>query len=224
MTPAAAPAPFVVGLTGGIGSGKSTVADYFAALGAPVVDTDALAHALTAPGGAAIAAIRTAFGPALITAEGALDRAAMRQRVFAAPAERQRLEAILHPLIHTAAVAQIRRLASADFSPPYLVLVVPLLVETGRYRDQVGRIAVVDCPEDLQITRAMARSALSRAEVAAIIAAQASRATRRAAADDLIDNTAGRDALQARVAALHAQYLDMGRDAGKRPPGTGISA
>lgn len=198
---------FVVGLTGGIGSGKSAAADCFAAQGAAVVDTDVIAHELTAAGGTAIAPLRAAFGPSLLTTDGALDRIAMRRHVFANPAERKRLEAILHPLIRTAADVQIRRLASTDF--PYVLLVVPLLVEAGDYRERVARVVVVDCPEEMQIARVMARSALTRAEVTAIMATQATRRTRLAFADDVITNDAGLDGLQAQVAILHAAYLKM---------------
>lgn len=204
---------FVVGLTGGIGSGKSAAADCFAALGVPVVDTDAIAHALTAPGGAAIEPIRRAFGDGALTAAGALDRAAMRCRVFADPAARARLEAILHPMIRAAAEAEIHRLASADF--PYVVLVVPLLAETGGYRERVHRVAVVDCAEETRLARVMARSGLSRAEAAAIMAAQAGREARLAIADDVIANDAGLAELRARVAELHGRYLLLARG---RPP------
>jgi dephospho-CoA kinase len=206
---------FVVGLTGGIGSGKSAAADCFSALGVPIVDTDAIAHELTAAGGAAIAPIRTAFGPAFLTPEGALDRAAMRRHVFAAPAERKRLEAILHPLIRAAAEAQICRLASADL--PYIVLVIPLLAESGGYRERIARVVVIDCPEEMQIARVMARNALSREEVAAIMASQSSRQERLALADDVIANDAGLDVLQARVAALHAAYLKLAESGANRP-------
>jgi dephospho-CoA kinase len=199
---------FVVGLTGGIGSGKSAAAECFAALGVPVVDTDAIAHALTAPGGAAIGPLRAAFGPEILTADGALDRAAMRRRVFAAPAERTRLEAILHPLIRAEGEAQLRRVAGAD----YALLVVPLLVEAQGYRERMDRIVVVDCPEETQVARVMARSGLSRVDVLAIMAAQAGRAERLAIADDVIANEAGLAELQARVAELHGRYLEMARD------------
>lgn len=198
---------FIVGLTGGIGSGKTAAAERFAALGAALVDTDVIAHALTQAEGAAMPAIRAAFGPGVITPEGALDRAAMRRRVFADPAARACLEALLHPLIRAEAEAQVRRAASADF--PYIVLVVPLLAETGGYRERVDRIAVVDCPEETQIARVMARSGLSREEATAILAAQVPRAQRLAIADDVIDNVAGLDALHARVDMLHRQYLAM---------------
>lgn len=203
----------IVGLTGGIGSGKSAAAACFAAYGVPVVDTDAIAHALTSVGGAALAPIQAAFGPEVLAATGALDRATMRQRVFSAPAERARLEAILHPLIRDESERQIRRTASAD----YLLLVVPLLVESANYRKRTDRIVVVDCPEEVQIARVMARSHLPRAEVQAIMAAQASRAARLAIADDVIDNTAGLDALQGKIAALHQQYLEMTQGSGHGP-------
>jgi len=196
---------YVVGLTGGIGSGKSAAADAFAALGAHVVDTDAIAHALTAPGGAALPALREAFGAAVFAPGGALDRAALRRRVFAEPAARVRLEALLHPMIRAEAEAQLRRVVRADFC--YALLVVPLLVETGAYREHVDRIAVVDCPEETQIARTMARSGLARAEVEAIMAAQATRAARLAVADDVIDNAGDLAALRQRVSVLHDRYL-----------------
>ncbi|MEW6165613.1 MAG: dephospho-CoA kinase [Pseudomonadota bacterium] len=198
---------FVVGLTGGIGSGKSAAAECFAALGAAIVDTDAIAHALTGAGGAAIAALRDAFGPEALTPEGALDRAAMRQRAFADPAIRRRLEGILHPLIRAESERQVRRAAGSDF--PYVVLVVPLLVESGGYRQRVDRVAVVDCPEATQAARVMARSGLEREAVATIMAAQAPRAARLAVADDVIDNAGMPEALRERVAALHARYLAL---------------
>ncbi|MDP1605478.1 MAG: dephospho-CoA kinase [Rhodocyclaceae bacterium] len=204
---------FVVGLTGGIGSGKSEAARCFAALGAAVVDADAIAHALTAKGGAAIEPISAAFGSAVLTPDGALDRAAMRRRAFADPAERTRLESILHPLIRAASDEEIRRLfdnaASADF--PYIVLVVPLLVESGAYRERVQRVLVVDCPEEVQIARTMARSGLSRGEVEMIMAAQAKRQERLDAADDVIINDAGLDKLAAQTALLHERYLQLAR-------------
>ncbi|MCX8018049.1 MAG: dephospho-CoA kinase [Rhodocyclaceae bacterium] len=216
---------FVVGLTGGIGSGKSAAADRFAALGARLIDTDAIAHALTAPGGAAIAPIVRAFGEEVLTPEGALDRAAMRRRVFADPAERQRLEAILHPLIRAVVAEALGRPASADLPRrggarrdacsaasgdfPYTLLVVPLLVETGAYREHLDRILVIDCPVELQIARVMARSGLSHAEVSAILAAQATRQARLAQADDVIDNDASLEALMRQVDALHHRYCAL---------------
>ena len=191
----------LVGLTGGIGSGKSTVADLFAARGAVVVDTDAIAHELTGPGGAAIPAIRDEFGDGVIRADGGLDRDAMRERAFGDPAARRRLEAILHPLIRT---ESRRRLEAAD--GPYALLVVPLLVESGDRAGGVDRVLVVDCPVDVQIERVMRRSGLTPERVRTILAAQASRAQRLAAADDVIDNAGSPDALPAQVDALHRRY------------------
>src|SRR5262245_50215902 len=165
---------FTVCLTGGIGSGKSSVAELFAKKGIMVVDADALAHELTGSGGAAIAAVRATFGDAAIDASGALDRSRMRARVFADPAARQRLEAILHPMIRAASDAR-----AADATSPYIILMIPLLVESGAASERrCDRVLVVDCPEEEQIRRVMARSQLARAEVEAIVAAQASRGTR----------------------------------------------
>ena len=200
--------PFVVGLTGGIGSGKSRAAELFSALGACVVDTDLVAHQLTAPGGAALPAITGRFGADVVDARGALDRAGMRKRVFADPAERRALEAILHPLIR--AESQ-RRIAAS--SAPYVVHVVPLLVESPGYQDRVQRVLVVDCPEEQQIERVGSRSGLSADEVRRIIAAQAPRAQRLAAADDVIDNSGTTEALEAQVGGLHRRYLDLARAA-----------
>ena len=197
---------FVVGLTGGIGSGKSAVAVLFAELGADIVDTDAIAHQLTGRGGAAIEPIRAAFGGSVITPEGALDRAAMRRLVFSDPAAKQRLEAILHPMIRVEADL---RCVSAQGA--YVILVVPLLVETGSYRGRVDRILVVDCAEATQVARTMARSGLTEAEVRSIMAVQASREARLAAADDVIDNDGDLEALRAQVEALHRRYLDATR-------------
>ncbi|MFL6656878.1 MAG: dephospho-CoA kinase, partial [Massilia sp.] len=145
-----------VGLTGGIGCGKTTVADQFGALGATLVDTDLIAHALTAPGGAAMAPLVAAFGPACAGPDGAMDRARMRALVFADPAAKARLEAILHPLIRASA------LAAADAAlGPYVMFVVPLLVESGDWRARVQRIVAIDCPEEVQLARVMARNGLS---------------------------------------------------------------
>ena len=194
----------MVGLTGGIGSGKSAAAECFAKLGAAVVDTDAISHALTGPGGAAIAAIRQAFGDHMITSQGALDRAAMREQVFADTARRARLEAILHPMIRSEARRQC-----AAANAPYVVLMVPLLVETGAYRDTVNRIAVVDCPEDLQIARVCQRSGLTERQVRTIMDAQVPRAVRLASADDVIDNCGDLAQLHQVIAALHQKYLEL---------------
>ena len=194
--------PYVVGLTGGIGSGKSTVADLFVARGAALVDTDAIAHELTGPHGAAMAAITEAFGPAVVDARGALDRAAMRRQVFADATARQRLEAILHPLIRA---ESDRRCQAAR--APYVILAVPLLVESGSYRERVQRVLVVDCPEAVQVARVMARNGLGEAEVQAILAAQASRQQRLTVADDVVNNGGDATALVPQVERLHRQYL-----------------
>ncbi|CAG0944669.1 MAG: Dephospho-CoA kinase [Rhodocyclaceae bacterium] len=195
---------FIVGLTGGIGSGKSAAATLFEQLGAAVVDTDAIAHALTAPGGAAIEPIRAVFGDEIVDPRGALDRAAMRRRVFADARAKARLEGILHPMIRDEADRCCAAARSA-----YVVLVVPLLVESGGYRSRVQRVAVVDCPEDVQVARVMARSGLSAEEARAIMAAQVGRQARLAVADDVIDNGGSLDALRPQVEALHRRYLEM---------------
>ena len=192
---------FTVGLTGGIGSGKSTVADCFAALGVPVIDTDVLARDLTAPGGGALDAIRAAFGDTVMQADRSLDRAALRRRVFADAGARRQLEAILHPRIRQAVELKLAVLAGS-----YALVVIPLLVEAGGYRDLLNRVLVVDCPEALQIARVVARSGLTPDEVKAILAAQASRAARLAAADDVIVNAASPESLPAQVATLHQHY------------------
>jgi dephospho-CoA kinase len=194
----------VVGLTGGIGSGKSAAADAFGALGATVVDTDAIAHELTGPGGAAIAEIASQFGKAFVDASGAMDRKRMRDLVFNDADEKQRLEALLHPMIRAESE---RRIAAA--TGPYVVLVVPLLVESAGYRTRVVRVLVVDCPEALQLARVRQRSGLAEAEVKRIIAAQIQRERRLAAADDVIDNSGSIAALQQQVRRLHEKYLAL---------------
>ncbi|NMG43614.1 dephospho-CoA kinase [Aromatoleum toluvorans] len=198
--------PYVVGLTGGIGSGKSAAADRFAELGIAIVDTDVIAHQLTAVGGKAIPAIREAFGDAVITPEGALDRKAMRDRAFADPNERRRLEAILHPAIGAESLRQVSAART-----PYVMLVVPLLVESGKYRERCHSLCVVDCPVDVQIARVMTRSKLPEDQVRAIMATQASREQRLAAADDVIDNSGDLAALIAQVDRLHEKYLAAAR-------------
>lgn len=195
---------FVVGLTGGIGSGKSTVADLLVAHGASLVDTDQIAHQLTTAQGLAMPDIIHAFGPAVCDAQGALDRAVMRQRVFADPAARSRLEAILHPLIR-----RISQERCAQAPTPYVILAVPLLVESGTYRQRCDRVLAVDCPEATQISRVMARNQLSAAEVRAILAAQATREQRLAIADDVIENSGGINELAPKITALHQQYLQQ---------------
>jgi dephospho-CoA kinase len=194
---------FAVGLTGGIGCGKTTVADMFAAHGASVIDTDQIAHSLTAPHGAAMPALIAEFGPGFATPEGALDRAKMRALVFADPGARARLEGILHPRIREATAA-----ASVLATGPYVMFVVPLLIESGTWRERVARVLAIDCPEEIQVARVMARSSLPEAQVRAIMAAQVSRAERQAAADDIILNDDGLEALAPQVERLHAFYID----------------
>jgi dephospho-CoA kinase len=195
---------FVVGLTGGIGSGKSAAADEFARLGATVVDTDAIAHELTEKDGAAMVSIEKLFGPEVVSKDGSMDRKKVRDRVFADPAAKHELEALLHPMIREESA---RRIAAA--AGPYVVHVVPLLIESRDYRSRVDRVLVVDCPELTQIERVRARSGLSESEVRAIMRTQATRAERVAAADDVIDNGGSRDALRKQVAALHQKYLQF---------------
>ncbi len=188
-----------IGLTGGIGSGKSTVAALLAGHGAAIVDTDAIARYLTLPGGAGIAPIAEAFGADAIAPDGALDRAWMRERVFADPLAKRRLEAILHPLIG----AEADRQAAASSAVPAIVFDVPLLVESGHWRSRVDRVLVVDCREQTQRQRVVARSGWLAEQVDAVIAQQSSRAFRRAAADAVIFNDGfGRDGLAAEVGAL----------------------
>jgi dephospho-CoA kinase len=194
----------VVGLTGGIGSGKSSVARAFESRGVTVVDADALAHALTGPGGAAMPAIRAAFGADCADPSGALDRARMRARVFADPEAKARLEGILHPMIR----AETLRLAN-EAPGPYVILMIPLLVESGVARSRCDRVLVVDCPEEEQVRRVMSRSGLTAAEVRAIMATQATRAQRLAAADDVLDNGGDPAGIAAQVEALHARYLEL---------------
>ena len=195
---------FVVGLTGGIGSGKSAAADCFAAHGIGVVDTDAIAHELTAADGAAMPALRAEFGREVAAADGALDRSRMRRLAFADPAVRWRLEGILHPMIRELAGDRCRQAVSS-----YVILAVPLLVESGTYRQRCDRVVVVDCPESLQISRVMARNGLGETEVRAILASQASREQRLAAADDVLANDGDLATLRVQIADLHQRYVGL---------------
>lgn len=191
----------LIGLTGGIGSGKSAVAAAFRSLGIEVVDADDVAHAVSAPGNDGYRAVVAAFGPTVVGADGTLDRARLRERAFADPAFRAALEALLHPLI----AAQIDRTV-AQWTGPYGLVVAPLLLERGNLVKRVQRILVVDCPEDEQVRRTMARSGLAADEVRAIIATQLPRAARLARADDVIDNSGPHATLAAQVARLDAAY------------------
>lgn len=190
---------YLVGLTGGIGSGKSTVADIFASLGARIVDTDLISRQLTQSGGAAIPAIRAAFGPTLIDADGSLNRGRMRELVFGNPAEKKRLEAILHPLIFE----QSQKLAASPTDAPYTLIVVPLLFESGRYADWLQRVVTVDCPEETQVTRTVLRSNLDETAVRAIMAQQLNRAARRELADEIIDNNGSLEDLKMQIVGIH---------------------
>lgn len=201
----------VVGLTGGIGSGKSTAAHLFAARGAPVIDTDAIAREAVEPGAPALARIAEEFGPAVLTPAGTLDRAALRTRVFADVEQRRRLEAILHPEIRARARKRL-----ADLAAPYAIVVVPLLLESGEWTF-VQRVLVVDVPESMQRERACARDGLSRAQVDAVMNAQVDRERRLAAADDILVNDCDLPTLERQVEALHRRYLRLARANAERP-------
>lgn len=189
-----------VGLTGGIGSGKSTVAALFVRHGAPVIDTDEIAHELLAPGQVAYVEIVTAFGREILDANGNINRAQLRQRVFAEPAERKRLEAILHPRIRAETA---RRLAG--LRAPYCLVVVPLLIEAG-FTDLVDRVLIVDADDTLRIQRTKARSGLGEAEIRRIMASQVGRQERLQKADDIITNNSDLAHLEREVARLHGVY------------------
>lgn len=193
--------PYCIGLTGGIGCGKSTVAHIFSELGAAVIDTDAISHALTRPGAAGYTEIVRQFGADFVLPQGDLDRAKLRTLVFSDAAAKAKLEAILHPMI----LAQVRAELSACRAP-YALIVVPLLFETGHYLPLVQRTLVVDCDETSQIQRTMARSRLSEAEVRAILAQQLPRQARLAQADDIIRNESDLATLHSAVATLHERY------------------
>lgn len=192
-----------IGLTGGIGSGKSTVASLFARHGAPVVDTDELARELVRPGMPAHQDIVAAFGPSILDPNGNLDREKMRARVFADAAERLRLERILHPRIREETVRRLN-----EITAPYTLVAVPLLIESG-FDNIVDRILVVDCDEQTQIDRTMKRSGLSATDVRDVIVAQASRHERLARADDIVDNSNGMAELEKQVEQLHRRYLEL---------------
>ena len=196
----------VVGLTGGIGSGKTTVANGFSALGVPVIDTDQLARELVEPGQPALNEIIATFGSEAITADGHLDRDYMRQLIFTDSERKSQLEAILHPRIRQ----RIRTLL-ADIRSPYCIVVIPLLLE-ARQMDLVDRILVVDLPENEQLTRVAARDSLSDNAVMAIINSQTDRNTRLAAADDIIVNDRGMSELTGSIQKLHRRYMDITHD------------
>lgn len=208
--------PFCVGLTGGIGSGKSAVSGLFEALGAAVVDTDEFSRALTAPGGAALSAIRERFGPESIGPDGGLDRERMRLLVFREAASRQHLEAILHPLIRSRT-----RAAIAAARAPYVIVVVPLLLETGACMELIQRVLVVDCDEAQQVRRVAASRGLAPEEVRRIMATQLPRAERLRRADDVIHNDGAIEALRSQVEQLHARYSALARQPEPGPATSG---
>jgi dephospho-CoA kinase len=197
---------FKLGLTGGIGSGKTHVANLLASWGATIIDTDLIAHQLTAPGGAAIDAIRASFGSALIDTSGALDRGRMREIVFADAARRTELEGILHPRIAQEVLKQAREATGL-----YAVFVVPLLIESGRWRDRIDRLCVVDCEEDTQVARVQARSGIPLETIRRIMAAQVTRTDRLAAADDIVSNMASTTLadLEKQVLVLHKAWCNL---------------
>ena len=202
--------PLRIALTGGIASGKTTVAELFAARGIPVIDTDQIAREIVAPGHPALRRIIDAFGPQILDSHGVLDRRRLRSLIFANPAERQRLEAILHPAILE---EMMRRSRSAG--GPYQVLVIPLLAESARDAE-IDRVLVVDAPVDLQVSRLLARDAENEAQARAMIGAQASREERLALADDVIVNDRDRAALETAVAALDAKYRGLSAASSRR--------
>jgi dephospho-CoA kinase len=197
---------FTVGLTGGIGSGKSAVARLFAERGVTIVDTDQIARSLTTAQGAAMPDIIAEFGAGMADADGAMDRAQMRELVFRDPDAKRRLEAILHPRIRAAVAA-----AAAIATGPYVIFDVPLLVESGTWKDRVDRVLVVDCPEAMQVARVMARNGLPEDQVRAIMAAQSPRPARLAAADDVVDNSGKLEDLPGQIDRLHQLYLDFSK-------------
>jgi dephospho-CoA kinase len=196
--------PFTIALTGGIGSGKSAAARLFAELGADVIDTDAIAHQLTAPNAPALTQIAGQLGAEYILPDGSLDRAELRRRIFRDRPAKAKLEAILHPLIRRQAAALVNASRA-----PYALVVVPLLIETGGYRDLSSRVLVVDCAEETQVARTMARSGLTQEQVRAIMDNQATRQQRLSHADDVIDNDGDLAALERQVRDMHEKYLRL---------------
>jgi dephospho-CoA kinase len=205
--------PLRIGLTGGIASGKSTVADLFAGKGVPVIDLDVISRAVVTPGSPGLAAVVEAFGDGVLDAHGTLDRASLRRLVFADPASRRRLESILHPRI----LAETLRECEAA-GGPYQIVVVPLLVESG-LAGWVDRVLVVDCPMEVQVTRLKARDGATDEQARAILAAQATREARLAVADDVIENAGSPEALVEAVERLDRTYREAPPDGRPRPPG-----
>lgn len=196
--------PLVIGLTGGIGCGKTCATNYFAELGIDIIDTDKIAQELTQPGGAVIDVIKKTFGDALITMSGALDRTKMRELVFSDRTAKQKLEAILHPLIYEEVSRRIKQSKSS-----YTIVAIPLLFETTDYREIIQRILVIDCDEVKQVARTMTRSKLNEQAVRAIMATQVSRQQRLQEADDIIINNDGLDSLHEQIEHLHQKYMEI---------------
>jgi dephospho-CoA kinase len=196
-----------VGLTGGIGCGKSVVATYFAALDIPIIDTDVIAHRLTGTGGEALPAIQACFGDAVLQVDGTLSRANMRHRIFSNVLERKKLEAIVHPLI----LQDVRQQLQTFTHSPYVLVVIPLLLSTDHYQNLIDRVLVVDCSETQQIARVKERSALSTTEIKDIMAVQPNRSALLAGADDVLTNTGNLAFLKQQIAPLHHKYLELSR-------------
>jgi dephospho-CoA kinase len=194
----------VVGLTGGIAAGKSTATAFFQEHGVPVIDADEVARDVVAPGTPGLAAVAAAFGSQILQADGTLDRRRLREVVFADPAERHRLEAILHPLIQAEIRARLQRVRG-----PYCILAVPLLIESAALRALVHRVLVIDVPEEVQLARLMQRDRMSAEQCQAMLAAQTSRARRLEAADDVVDNATDIVALTHQLESVHARYLEL---------------
>jgi dephospho-CoA kinase len=205
---------YAVGLTGGIASGKSLVANAFAKLGAELIDTDQIAREVVAPGQPGLEAVRAAFGDAILTSRGELDRAALRKLVFGDAAKRKQLDDLLHPLIRRRTLERI-----AQATGPYAIVAVPLLVETD-FGKVVDRVLVVDCPVSLQLERLIRRDGLPRDEAVAMIDAQADRATRLRAAHDIVDNSGDAEHTRRQVAQLHQRYLELARRPQRVPRST----
>lgn len=195
--------PLRIGLTGGIASGKTTVANLFAELGVPVIDTDVIARQVVEPGEPALAEVKEAFGAEVIDSRGRLDRGRMRERVFSSASARKRLEAILHPFIRARMLEE-----SAAANGAYQIIVVPLLVESG-LEGLFDRVLVVDVPRDTQLSRLLSRDRETRSQAERILKSQASRERRLAKAHDVIENTAGLDDLREDVRRLHERYLAL---------------
>lgn len=196
----------IVALTGGIGSGKSEAAKQFAQLGVPVVDTDAIAHELTAAGSPLLYEIELMFGTGVLNADSSLNRSRLRTLILNNPSERLRLEGLLHPAIYERAIELLKN-NDSKLQPQYQILVIPLLFENNRYHNVINKIVVIDCDENMQISRAMARSKLSREEVEAIMAAQTSRKVRLNGANEVIENNGSITELNEKINKLHNKLI-----------------